>query len=160
MRDHPNANEPAADRELIVTRVFDAPARILFEAYSKCEHIRRWFGPRGYPVTMCEIDFRVGGRYRFAMTGPEGLQDPFGGEYLEIVPNQKIVFTNGFELPDAGRMIMTVTFEEDGERTTLTMHTLFDSIAMKESYVGMGMKEGIDSGFDQLAELAAEMRSR
>jgi uncharacterized protein YndB with AHSA1/START domain len=160
MRDHQNANEPAADREVVITRVFDAPARILFEAYGKCEHIRRWFGPRGYPVTMCEIDFRVGGRYRFAMTGPEGQQDPFGGEYLEIIPNRKIVFSNGFELPDAGRMIMSVTLDEVDGRTTLTMHTLFESIAMKNEYVAMGIIEGTNSAFDLLAELAAEMRSR
>ncbi len=161
MRPDEKPNEPVAEREHTITRVFHAPARLLFQAYTKCEHIRRWFGPRGWPVTMCEIDFRVGGRYRFAMTGPSGEQDtPFGGEYLEIIPNEKIVFSNGFELPDAGRMVMTVTFAESGDKTTLTMTTLFDTVAMKTEYLGMGMEEGTNSGFDQLAELMDELKQR
>ena len=91
------AAEPEADRELTITRSFDAPARLLFEAWTTPEHIKKWFGPVGYPVTMCEMDFRKGGRWRAAMTGPSGTQQtPCGGEYLEIVPDQKIVFSIGF----------------------------------------------------------------
>ena len=87
------AGEPEADRELIITRTYDAPARLLFEAWSKPEHLKKWFGPVGYPVTMCEMDFRKGGQWRVAMTGPSGKQQtPFGGEYLEIVPDRRIVF--------------------------------------------------------------------
>ena len=87
-----NIRDSIAERELVVIRDFDVPARFLFEAYSKPEHLKRWFGPKGYPLTVCEVDFRVGGRFRFAMTGPDGKQNtPFGGEYLEIVPNRKIV---------------------------------------------------------------------
>jgi uncharacterized protein YndB with AHSA1/START domain len=157
----PNASEPAAEREVVITRVFDAPARLLFEAYSKCEHIRRWFGPRGWPVTMCEIDFRVGGRFRFAMTGPSGEQNtPFGGEYLEIVPDRKIVYDNGFELPGAGRMVVTVTFDESGSKTTVTIHTLFSSIAMRNEHVGMGFVIGVNSGLDQMDELMQELMRR
>ena len=160
----PNANvvEPEADRELVITRVFDAPARLLFEAYSKPEHIMRWFGPKGWPVTLCEMDFRTGGRWRFAMTGPTGVQNkPFGGQYIEIVPNRRIVFDNTFEIPGAETMVMTVTFDEapDG-RTTLTLHTLFGSVAMKNQHVGMGFEEGTGSGYDQLADVVAEMRAR
>lgn len=159
MRPDPNTNEPAAEREVVITRVFNAPARLLFEAYRKCEHIRRWFGPRGWPVTLCEIDFRVGGRFRFAMTGPGGEQNtPFGGEYLEIVENRKIVYDNGFELPGAGRMIVTVTFDEAGDKTTLTIHTLFGTIAMRNEHVGMGFMAGVNSGLDQMEELMAELQ--
>ncbi|MGO4728031.1 MULTISPECIES: SRPBCC domain-containing protein [unclassified Inquilinus] len=157
------ADQNTTDRELVVTRVFDVPARFLFEAYSKPEHLRRWFGPRGWPLTLCEVDFRVGGRFRFAMTGPSGEQNtPFGGEYREIVPNRRIVFDNGFEEPDAPRMVMTVTLDEapDGRTTTLTLHTLFASAAMREEYVGLGIKEGIDSGYDQLAEVVAELQAK
>jgi uncharacterized protein YndB with AHSA1/START domain len=157
------AEQNTADRELVVTRVFDVPARFLFEAYSRPEHLRRWFGPRGWPLTLCEVDFRVGGRYRFAMTGPSGEQNtPFGGEYREIVPNRRIVFDNGFEEPDAPRMVMTVTLDEapDGRTTTLTLHTLFASAAMREEYVGVGMREGIDSAYDQLAEVVAELQAK
>ncbi|MDR6294474.1 uncharacterized protein YndB with AHSA1/START domain [Inquilinus ginsengisoli] len=157
------ADQNTTDRELVVTRVFDVPARFLFEAYSRPEHLRRWFGPRGWPLTLCEVDFRVGGRFRFAMTGPSGEQNtPFGGEYREIVLNRRIVFDNGFEEPDAPKMVMTVTLDEapDGRTTTLTLHTLFASAAMREEYVGLGMKEGIDSGYDQLAEVVAELQAK
>lgn len=156
-----SAGEPVADRTVVITRVFDAPARLLFEAYSKPEHIMKWFGPKGWPVTMCEMDFRVGGRFRMAMTGPSGKQNtPFGGEYLEIVPNRKIVYDNGFEAPGAERMIVTVTFDEKGGKTTLTISTLFGSIAMKNEHMGMGYEQGTNSGLDQLADVVREMEAR
>jgi uncharacterized protein YndB with AHSA1/START domain len=153
------ASEPVVDREVIITRTYDAPARLLFVAWSKPEHLMKWFGPVGWPLTLCEVDFRMGGRFRFAMTGPSGRQDtPFGGEYLEIVPHRKIVFDNAFEAPGAEKMITTVTFDEKDGRTTLTHHTLFASVAMKNEYVGMGFVQGVGSGFDQLAAVVATMK--
>lgn len=156
------ANEPVSEREVTITRDFDAPARLLFEAYSKPEHIRRFFGPKGWPVTLCEMDFRVGGKFRFAMTGPSGRQNtPFGGEYLEIIPNRKIVYDNGFETKGAGRMVVTLTFDElAGGKTRLTIHTVFESIAMRNSHMSRGYEQGTNSGLDQLAELAAELAGR
>jgi uncharacterized protein YndB with AHSA1/START domain len=154
------AADTTADRETTITRVFDAPAHLLYEAYTKPEHLVQWFGPRGWPLTLCEVDFRVGGRFRFAMTGPSGEQNtPFGGTYLEIEPDRKIVYDNGFELPGAGRMVVTVTFDERAGRTTLTMRTLFESTAMHDEHVGMGFVQGVGSGFDQLAELAERLRA-
>jgi len=160
VRGSESTQEPVADREVVITRVFDAPARLLFEAYSKPEHIMKWFGPKGWPVTLCEMDFRKGGRFRFAMTGPDGMQGtPFGGEYLEIVPNRRIVYDNGFEKPGAERMIVTVTYEATAAgKTTLTIHTLFASVAMKNEHLGGGYERGTGSGLDQLADLVAEMR--
>jgi uncharacterized protein YndB with AHSA1/START domain len=156
-----NAGEPIADRSHVITRHYDAPARLLFEAWSKPEHLMKWFGPKGWPVTMCEVDFRIGGRFRMAMTGSSGVQDtPFGGQYLEIVPNKKLVFDNGFESPGAPKMIMTVTFEEAGGRTTLTVDTLFESVAMKKEYLGLGFEQGLGSGLDQLADVVAALRTR
>ena len=155
--------EPIAEREVVITRVFDAPARLLFEAYSTPEHLMQWFGPPGWPLTLCEMDFRAGGRFRFAMTGPDGKQGPpFGGEYLEIVPNRKIVYTGAFETPDAETMTVTITFDEDEQsgQTTLTIHTLFASVAMKNEHLGMGYAQGIASGLDQLADVVAEMRAK
>jgi uncharacterized protein YndB with AHSA1/START domain len=155
------AGESTADREVVITRTYDAPARLLFEAWSKPEHLMKWFGPVGWPLTLCEVDFRKGGRFRFAMTGPSGQQNtPFGGQYLEIVPNRKIVFDNAFESPGAEKMIMTVTFKEKDGRTTLTWHTLFASVAMKNEHVGMGFVQGTGSGLDQLADVVAGMRRR
>jgi uncharacterized protein YndB with AHSA1/START domain len=161
MRDE-SAAEPATARELTITRVFDAPARLLFEAYSKPEHIKRWFGPVGWPVTKAEMDFRVGGEFHFAMTGPDGeLGPPFGGTYREIVPGKRIVYDNGFEDPPmpemSGRMIVTVTFDEQAGKTTLTIHTLFETVAMYRFHTGNGYEQGVGSGLDQLGELVRDL---
>jgi uncharacterized protein YndB with AHSA1/START domain len=161
MRANESASGSVADREFVITRVFDAPARLLFEAWSKPEHLMKWFGPIGWPLTLCEVDFRKGGRFRFAMTGSTGKQNPpFGGEYLEIVPNRKIVYDNAFETPGAEKMIVTVTFDEQGEQTTTTIHTLFASVAMKAMHVGAGYEQGFGSGLDQLVRVVAAMRQR
>ena len=152
-------NEPESEREITITRVYDAPARLLFEAYSKPEHVMKWFGPKGWPLTLCEMDFRVGGRFRFAMTGPSGKQNaPFGGEYLEIIPNKKIVYDNGFETKGAGRMVVTITYDEiGGGKTRLTIHTLFQSIAMYHSHISRGFEQGTNSGLDQLGDVLAQL---
>lgn len=150
--------EPIADREVIISRLFDAPARLLFLAYSQPEHIKRWFGPKGWPLTKAEMDFRVGGQYHFQMTGPESaMSPPFGGTYVEIVPDRKIVYDNGFELPHSPRFLVTVTFEEQDSKTTLTIRTLFDSIATKELFVGQGFVGGTNSGLDNLEELVGKL---
>jgi uncharacterized protein YndB with AHSA1/START domain len=160
MRGSNEAGEPVGEREHVITRIFDAPARLLFEAWGKPEHVMKWFGPKGWPLTLCEMDFRKGGKFRFAMTGPDGKQNaPFGGEYREIVPNRKIVYDNAFEIPDAETMIVTVTFNEKGGKTTLTIHTLFATEAMRNEYVGAGMGVGYASALDQLAGVVAAMQA-
>ena len=154
---HGSAADTMTDRDVVVTRTIDAPARIVFEAWSKPEHIKRWFGPAPYPVTMAEMDFRVGGRYRFAMTDPKGRQmTPFGGEYLEIIPNEKIVFTDAFELPGAEEMVMTVTFDEQDGKTTVTVRTTFANLAQKATHVGAGMVEGLSLALEQLDTLVTK----
>lgn len=154
------AGEPEADREHIISRSYDAPARLLFEAWTKPEHVMKWFGPKGWPVTMCQIDFRQGGQWRAAMTGPDGTQQTsFGGEYLEIVPNRRIVLSNGFELPGAEKMIWTVTFDEKGDKTVLTVRTLFPSIAQKAVYIGAGFQQGLGMGLDQLTGVVAALKA-
>ena len=155
------AAEPIADREVVIEREFDVPAHFLFAAWSKPEHLRKWFGPVGWPVTLCEMDFRKGGRFRIAMTGPSGVENtPFGGTYLEIVPNRKIVYDNAFEELGAEKMVVTVTFEEKSETTKLTMHTLFASLAMRDAHVGGGFVQGTGSALDQLADVVASMRAK
>jgi len=154
----PAAAEPVADRESLIIRVMDAPAHLLFEAYSKPEHMMKWFGPKGYPLTLCEMDFRPGGRFRFAMTGADGQQTPpFGGQYLEIIPNQKIVYSNTFEAPGSETMVVTVTFAEKAGQTTLTIHTVFASVAMKTLHVNGGYENGMGCGLDQLLDLVITM---
>lgn len=162
----PPSDEPGALRTSSVNRVMPVPARYIFMAYTKPEHLMRWFGPVGYPVSFCESDFRVGGTWRMAMTGPDGVQGPlFGGSYLEIVPDARIVYDNAFEdakgggmnLQNAGRMVMTTTFEQVAGITAVSVTTLFATVAMKDEYLGVGMTEGILSGFDQLDGVAREL---
>lgn len=153
--------ESIAERTHVITRRYEAPARLLFEAWSKPEHLMKWFGPKGWPVTMCEVDFRRGGRFRMAMTGSSGVQNtPFGGQYLEIVSNRKIVYDNGFEQPGAEKMVVTVTFDEAGGSTILTVSTVFASIAMKNEHLGMGFEKGINSGLDQLGDLISRLHAK
>lgn len=145
------APEPEADRTVVIERSYDVPARVLFLAHSKPEHVMRWFGPQPYPVTLCEMDFRVGGRFRFAMTGPDGKQGtPFGGEYLDIVPDQRISYSNAFEEEGAETMITTVTFTEKDGRTLLRHHTVFGSMAMKELHMSGGFEQGVSLSLVQL----------
>jgi uncharacterized protein YndB with AHSA1/START domain len=156
-----SASKSRERREVVITRVYDVPARFLFEAWSKPEHVRKWFGPKGWPITLCEIDFRIGGRFRFAMTGPSGEQNtPFGGTYLDIVLNRKIVYDNAFELPNAEKMVVTVNFDEKGSDTTVTIQTVFASTKMYDEHVGGGFAEGTGSALDQLADVVKDMRGR
>lgn len=159
--------EAPAERTAVIRRRIAVPARYLFAAHSRAEHISRWFGPVGYPVTQCDYDFRVGGRWRMVMTGPDGVEGPpFGGQFLEIVPGRRIVFTDRFEDGKGGPMnlrhaggqiIFTTTFEEEDGVTTVTVSIQFDSVAMKEEFLGVGMREGIESGLDQWEGVAREL---
>jgi uncharacterized protein YndB with AHSA1/START domain len=148
--------EAEHERTVTIVRDFDVPARVLFRAFSSPEHLRGWLGPPGYPLTLCEVDFRVGGRFRFAMTGPDGQQMmPFGGEYLTIVPNRELSYSNAFEQQGAETMVVTLRFEEHDGRTRLTQHTVFASAAMKAAHLHRGYEGGVLAGFEQLAALVA-----
>jgi len=156
-------------RTVAVSRVMDVPAKYVFLAHARPEHLMRWFGPAGYPVTTCDIDFRVGGRWRMVMTGPDGREGPpFGGTYHEIVPYSRIVYDNAFEdgrggdmnLRNEGRMLFTTTFEEQAGRTTVTTTVLFPSPEMRAEYLGVGMTEGMASAFDQLEVLVRELAAQ
>lgn len=151
-------NEPEEERSTIIIREIAAPPHLVFEAHSKPEYVKRWFGPVEWPLTKCEMDFREGGEFHFQMTGPGGVQgEPFGGTYLEIVPNHRIVMDNGFETEGAPRMTMTTTLVAKGEGTLLTLRTVFESKAMHDEYLGMGFAEGTNSGLDQLEDVAARL---
>jgi uncharacterized protein YndB with AHSA1/START domain len=157
----PTTTEPEAARQIIITRQFDAPARLLFLAHSKPEHVMKWFGPVGWPLTKCEMDFRVGGEFHFGMTGPGNEPGPpFGGEYLEIEPDRRIVYTNGFEAPGSARFVVAIAFEELGGRTTLTMTSTFETAAERNAHVEMGFEAGTNSGLDQLGDVVAALRAR
>lgn len=145
-----------SERTVTLERDFDVPASVLFRAFSAPEHMRAWFGPPGFPLTSCEMDFRVGGRFRFAMTGPDGqLMPAFGGEYLVIEPNRKIEYTTRFEHTGAQTMIVTLSFEARGRQSRLTQRTIFETHAMKQEHMRRGYDRGVNAGFEQLAALVA-----
>ena len=153
-------NEPEEERTTIIIREIAAPPHVVFEAHSRPEHVKRWFGPVEWPLTKCEMDFRVGGEFHFQMTGPGGvLGEPFGGTYLEIVPNARIVMDNGFETEGAPRMTMITTLEPKGEGTLLTLRAVFESTAMHDEYLGMGFAEGTNSALDQLEDVAEGLKT-
>lgn len=146
-----NASAPD-DLVFVLRRELDVPARFVFRACSEPEHLMQWFGPPGCPLVHCEVDFNVGGRWRFRMKGPDGALGPFfGGEYLEIVDGQKIVYSNAFELPGAEAMIVTITLAERDGRTSLVHATRFASEAQKREILGRGYEVGLGLTLDALA---------
>jgi len=140
-----------SERELIVTRTFYGPARIVFEAWTRPELLKRWWAPKSTGVSLlsCEADVRVGGRYRFEFGHETSKPMAFFGRYIEVTPHSRLVWTN--EESDDGA-VTTVTFEEQGGKTLLVMHELHPS---KEALDGAiaGMEGGMRETFEQLDEL-------
>ena len=141
--------ERKSERELVVTRTFNAPARIVFEAWTKPELFQRWWVPKtsGMSVLSCEMDVRVGGGYRLVFASNPSM--PFFGRYLEVTPHSRLVWTNE-ESGEVGQ-VSTVTFEEKGEKTLLVLHELYPS---KEALdAALGAYDGMSETFEQLDEL-------
>jgi uncharacterized protein YndB with AHSA1/START domain len=111
----------ASDRELIVTRVFNAPRSLVFEAWTKPEHLAHWWGPKGFTLPSCELDFRPGGTYRLCMRSPEGQDLWVRGVYREIVVPARIVWTSRREEEPGSEKLMTITFEDEGGKTRVTV---------------------------------------
>lgn len=145
--------ERRSDRELVATRIFDAPARLVFEAWTKAELFRQWWVPKsaGMALVSCEMDVRVGGGYRLEFGIGEGRTMAFFGKYLEVTPPTRLSWTNE-ESPEGA--ISTVILQEKDGRTLLEMHEVYPSREACENSAG-GMEEGIPESFDQLAEFLA-----
>jgi uncharacterized protein YndB with AHSA1/START domain len=153
--------ERRSDVELVVARVFDAPARIVYEAFTKPEHMKRWWAPKAFGAVMyeCEIDLHVGGKYRYVFGKDGEPRMAFAGEFTEVVPNAKIVATQLFEqMPQAGLAIVTTTFTETNGATRLELHQRFPSKQALDGAIATGMTEGMKLTFQQFAELCAELR--
>jgi uncharacterized protein YndB with AHSA1/START domain len=147
--------ERRSQRELVVTRTFDAPARIVFEAWTRPELLMRWWAPKSTGVSMlsCEADVRTGGTYRFVF-GNEGSKGmAFFGRYVEVTPHSRLVWTN--EESDDGA-VTTVTFDERGGRTTLVFHELYPSKEALDATLA-GMEGGMPEQFEQLDELLVSL---
>jgi len=146
--------ERKSERELVVTRTINGPARLVYEAWSKAELFAKWWVPKSFniPLVSCELDVRVAGTYRLVFNVPGSEPMAFFGRYLEVVPNSRIVWTND-ESKDGP--VSTVTFEEKGGKTLVVLHELFPSKEALEGELGSGAKGGMDETFNQLEELLA-----
>jgi len=142
--------ERKSDREFVVTRIFNGPVHIVFEAWTKPELFMRWWAPKsmGVPMLSCEMDVRTGGGYRVEFGHDPSEVWAFFGKYIEVVPNARLVWTNE-ESEDAA--VTTVTFEEKGDKTLLVLHELYPSKEALEA--NAGGEEGLPEQFEQLDEL-------
>lgn len=148
-----------SDKELLITRTFRAPARIVFDAWTKPEHLKRWWAPasRGVTVVECDADLRVGGTYRYVIGSGEGERFAFSGKYLEIARPTRLVYTQIFEpFPDA-EVLVTVSFEERDGSTKLVSHEVYPSVEAREMALASGMEDGMRETFEQLDELVAAL---
>jgi len=143
--------ERKSEREFVVTRTFDAPARLVFEAWTKPELLKRWWAPKsiGMSLLSCEADVRVGGTYRFVFAHGGSQTMAFFGRYLEVTPHARLVWTN--EEGDGGEAVTTVTFEEKAGKTLLVLHERHPSKEAVDEAIGFG--EGLRETFEQLDEL-------
>ncbi len=153
--------ERTSDCELVVTRTFDAPAHIVFDAWTKPELLKRWWAPKSFGVSLfeCEQDLRVGGAYRFAFGRDPENPEVFSGRYVEVNPPSRLVLTQVYErMAHVGEAVVTAIFDESQERTRLTLHQLFPSKEALEGALASGMERGMRITLDQLDELVASMR--
>ncbi len=150
------------DREIAMTRVFDAPRSLVFDALTKPELLKRWFfGPPGWSLVVCEIDLRVGGAYRFVWRRADGTEMGMGGVYREIVPPERFVGTESFDDPwyPGEALGTTVLVEQDG-KTTLTLTVRYESREARDAVLKTPMEQGVAAGYDRLAELLASLRAQ
>ncbi len=147
-----------SDTEILTTREFNAPKHLVYRAWTTPDLVKRWWaGDRGV-VTVVEIDLRVGGTFRYAMDANPGFEVAFRGEFREIVTNERIVSTEIFEgMPNAGAAMNTVTFTEDGGRTTLTILTRYPSREIRDMVIATGMEGGLQESLDDLEEVAISL---
>ena len=145
------------DREIVMTRVLDAPCSMVFDAFTKPELVRRWLlGPEGWSMPVCEIDLRVGGTYRYVWRHAKGHEMGMGGEFREIVPPERIVSTEKFdEAWYPGEAVGTLVLTERDGKTTVTQTVLYQSREAREAVLKSPMESGVAAGYDRLAELLA-----
>ena len=149
-----------SDREIQMTRLFDAPRELIFEAYTSCEHLARWWGPRKYELSSCKMDFRPGGKYRFVHSGPDGEEHGFRGEYREIVQPERIVSTFEWEGLPGHISIDTLTLTEENGKTRYTIVSLFDSVEDRDGMLQSGMEGGANESMERLDELLQQMKAQ
>jgi uncharacterized protein YndB with AHSA1/START domain len=141
-----------SDREIMVTRVFNAPRRLVFDAFTKPELLKRWFcGPDGWSLEVCEVDLRAGGAYRYVWRGPNGMEMGMGGVHREVVAPERIVCTARFDQDwTGGESLGTMVLTEHEGKTTLTNTILYSSREARDAVLKTPMEQGMAAGYDRL----------
>ncbi|HEX8235025.1 MAG TPA: SRPBCC domain-containing protein [Abditibacteriaceae bacterium] len=149
----------AGEPTIVISRVFDAPRSLVFEAWTKPEHVRRWWGCRASTLAICEVDLREGGAYRYVMQMPDGSEYPFKGVYREITAPRRLVHTQIFDVEPYSQyeMLVTVTFDEQDGKTTVTETILHSSVEARDGHLASGMATGVGETLSRLEELLAEL---
>jgi len=145
-----------SDREIEMTRVFDAPRSLVFDAHTQPELVRRWLlGPDGWSMVICDIDLQVGGSYRYVWRrAADGTQMGMGGVYREVVPPERVVATERFDQAwYPGQALNTVVLVENGGKTTLTATSLYESREARDAALKSGMEKGVAVSYDRLAKI-------
>ncbi|WP_437995693.1 SRPBCC family protein [Sorangium sp. So ce185] len=148
-----------SEQEIHMTRLFNAPRHLVFEAMTRPEHVKRWWGclGEGYGVSVCEIDLRPGGAWRFVNRHPHG-EAAFHGEYKEISPPSRLVYTEIFEMfPDTISLVTSV-FTEEGGKTRVTTTTRYPSKEVRDAVIASGMEHGAALSYDRLEDLVAQLQ--
>jgi uncharacterized protein YndB with AHSA1/START domain len=146
------------DREVVMTRSFDAPRALVWDAMTRPEMIRKWlFAPPGWTMTTLEDDLRVGGKFRWAWSGPDGaVAMSMRGEYREVVPPERVVRTETFEFgcpAQSGEQLASIVLTEQGGKTLLTLRLLYPTKEARDGAVASGMEGGVSAGYDRLEEM-------
>jgi uncharacterized protein YndB with AHSA1/START domain len=148
-----------SEREICFTRMFDWPRSLVFEAWTNPEHFREWWGCAGSSMGVCEMDVRVGGKWHFEMHMADGSKHPFHGVYREVLPPERLVYTECYEMPKIGspEWLTTITFEDVNGRTKLTHRLLHKSVEMRNGHLQAGMETGTVETLNRLDEHLASM---
>jgi uncharacterized protein YndB with AHSA1/START domain len=148
-----------SDLEIAMTREFDAPRRLVFEAMTRPEYVERWLGCAENPMVVCEIDLRVGGAYRFVFGGPNGSETTLQGTYREVVRPERVVFVERIIMPGftSDEYLVTSTFAEAAGKTTLTTTIRHSSKENRDGQLNSGIEKGVEPAYDRIAEVVATM---
>ena len=150
-----------SDTDILITRRFDAPPALVWEALTRPEHVKRWYGLRRLTLPVCEIDLRPGGQWRYVMHDPEqGIDHVFSGEYREIAPPERLVYTERYEGFPGSDHVVTATLTERAGRTTLTEHMRYPSKEVGDGHLMSGMESGVKETYERLDELLASLVAR
>ena len=152
------------DEQILITTEFDAPKHLVYKAFTTPELVKRWWHAKRGEMTVCEIDLRVGGKWRYAMVTDDGFEVGFHGEYREVVPNERVVSTEIYEgLPEGvsdeeGATVNTATFAEEDGRTTLTILVQASNRTSRDAIIESGMEDGLQDALDLLEQVAISLR--